>query len=108
MLAWTIYSSFIGVALLLMLPREQVRLALVGLAEVERLEERPAADGVCSFVAFARGHGDAARSAIAQSVVNHGWSLLEIKPVALSLEDLFIRLVTKEEDTKEGAKVDHV
>jgi len=89
-------------------PREQVRLALVGLAEVERLEERPAADGVCSFVAFARGHGDAARSAIAQSVVNHGWSLLEIKPVALSLEDLFIRLVTKEEDTKEGAKVDHV
>jgi hypothetical protein len=30
-------------------------------------------------------------------VVQHGWGLLEVKPMALSLEDLFMRLVTKEE-----------
>jgi hypothetical protein len=35
--------------------------------------------------------------ALAACVVQHGWSLLEVKPMALSLEDLFMRLVTKEE-----------
>jgi len=81
-------------------PREAVRNAILGVAQVERVEERPVeggADGACSFVAFSRGGGDAVRAAIANQVVQHGWSLLEIKPMALSLEDLFVRLVTKEE-----------
>ena len=78
-------------------PREAVRPALEALAEVERIEDRGGSDGVCSLIAVSRGHGDAARSAIAQCVVNHGWGLLEIKPVALSLEDLFMRLVTRED-----------
>ncbi len=78
-------------------PRETVRPALEALAEVERIEDRESAGGVCSFIAVSRGHGGAARSAIAQCIVNHGWGLLEIKPVAMSLEDLFMRLVTKED-----------
>jgi ABC-2 type transport system ATP-binding protein len=80
-------------------PRDQVSQALSSLPEVERIEERPAAgaNGVCTFLAYSRGNSDAARSAIAQSIVRHEWGLLEIKPVAFSLEDLFMRLVTKED-----------
>src|SRR6202166_164437 len=47
-------------------PSPAAREALAGVKFVERLEERAAADGLCSFLAFARGRGDAARSAIAQ------------------------------------------
>jgi hypothetical protein len=77
-----------------------VREALTAVNFVERLEDRPVdagATGLCSFVAFSTGHGDEIRSALAACVVQHGWNLLEIKPMALSLEDLFMRLVTKEE-----------
>jgi ABC-2 type transport system ATP-binding protein len=38
------------------------------------------------------------RDAIAQSIVASGWSLLEIHMLQPSLEDVFIRLVTEEQD----------
>jgi ABC-2 type transport system ATP-binding protein len=81
-------------------PAPAVREALTGVNFVERVEDRPVdagASGVCSFVAFSNGHGEEVRSALAACVVQHGWNLLEIKPMALSLEDLFMRLVTKED-----------
>jgi ABC-2 type transport system ATP-binding protein len=81
-------------------PSPAVREALTAVNFVERLEDRPVdagTTGLCSFVAFSTGHGDEIRSALAACVVQHGWNLLEIKPMALSLEDLFMRLVTKEE-----------
>jgi ABC-2 type transport system ATP-binding protein len=81
-------------------PREAVKTVLRALPQIDRLEERPAEagpDGACSFVAFAQ-NGEAARSAIAAAIVQNGWGLLEIKPVALSLEDLFMRLVTGGDD----------
>ncbi len=81
-------------------PSPAVREALTAVRFVERLEDRPVdagATGVCSFIAYSSGHGDEIRSALAVCVVQHGWNLLEIKPVALSLEDLFMRLVTKED-----------
>jgi gliding motility-associated transport system ATP-binding protein len=81
-------------------PTEQVRATLAAVAGIERLADRPAdgaQSGVCSFLVFSKGQGDAVRGALAAVVVQHGWSLLEIKPMALSLEDLFMRLVTKEE-----------
>jgi hypothetical protein len=68
---------------------------------VERLEERAGdgtVNGACSFIAFSQLQGDTVRAAIASSVVQHGWNLLEIKPIALSLEDLFMRLVTREDE----------
>ena len=81
-------------------PKEAVRAALGAVAHVDRLEERRAEapqDGVCSFVAHSKGHGDEVRSALASAVVRNGWNLLEIKPVALSLEELFMKIVTSEE-----------
>jgi len=81
-------------------PSPAVREALTAVNFVQRLEDRPTdagSNGVCSFVAYSSGHGEEVRSALAACVVQHGWSLLEVKPMALSLEDLFMRLVTKEE-----------
>jgi ABC-2 type transport system ATP-binding protein len=81
-------------------PSPAVREALTAVRFVQRLEDRPVeggANGVCAFVAFSSGHGDEVRSALAACVVQHGWNLLEVKPMALSLEDLFMRLVTRED-----------
>jgi ABC-2 type transport system ATP-binding protein len=81
-------------------PKDAVQQALTAIPGVDRLEERRGdapQDGVCSFVAFSTGHGDEVRGKMAQAVVQRGWNLLEIKPVALSLEDLFVRIVTSEE-----------
>ena len=81
-------------------PSPAVREALSAVNFVQRLEDRPVesdTNGVCTFVAYSSGHGEEVRSALAACVVQHGWGLLEVKPMALSLEDLFMRLVTKEE-----------
>jgi ABC-2 type transport system ATP-binding protein len=81
-------------------PKESVQQVLSGVAGVQKVEERMGdapQNGVCSFVAFSSGQGDQIRGAMAAAVVQHGWNLLEIKPVALSLEDLFMRIVTSEQ-----------
>jgi ABC-2 type transport system ATP-binding protein len=81
-------------------PKDLVQQALLGVGGVQRVEERigdAPQNGVCSFVAFSSGEGDQIRGAMASAIVQHGWSLLEIKPVALSLEDLFMRIVTSEQ-----------
>ncbi len=41
--------------------------------------------------------GQDVRAAVAQSIVAGGWSLLEMRTIRPSLEDVFIRLVTEEE-----------
>ena len=37
------------------------------------------------------------RRTLAATVVNHGWGLLELRGISVSLEDVFINLITKEE-----------
>ena len=81
-------------------PIDQVRKALAAVPNVQSVEDRPVdatQPGTCSFNVLSTGQGDQVRSALAACVVQNHWSLLEIKPMALSLEDLFMRLVTKEE-----------
>jgi len=82
-------------------PRDEVAATLRQLPNIDRVEERAGdapADGICSFIAYSRDGGEAVRAAIATSVVRSGWNLLEIKPVSLTLEDLFMRLVTREDE----------
>ena len=38
------------------------------------------------------------RPAVAAAVVNNGWDLLELRPLDMSLEDIFLQLTTKEEE----------
>lgn len=51
--------------------------------------------GICEFVVCS-GAGESMSKTIAAAIVAHGWGVLEIRPLSLSLEDLFVRLVTKE------------
>jgi ABC-2 type transport system ATP-binding protein len=78
-------------------PAGEVRAVLAALAGVERVE---GADGavdtpVPEFIVHSRG-GESVRKAIAAAVVGRGWGLIEVRPLTLSLEDLFVRLVTEE------------
>ena len=57
---------------------------------------------MCEFIAHSQSDASGVRKAIAATVVGHGWGLIEVRPLALSLEDLFVRLVTKEEISEAG------
>jgi ABC-2 type transport system ATP-binding protein len=81
-------------------PTDKIREALSAVPNVQRVQDQPVdatQPGTSGFVVFSSGQGQEIRSALAACVVTNGWSLLEVKPVAMSLEDLFMRLVTREE-----------
>ena len=44
------------------------------------------------------------RSELAKSVIDNGWSLYNLQAVSLSLEDIFLRLTTNEEEIFEEKK----
>ena len=39
---------------------------------------------------------DEVRGAVGRTIVERGWTLLEVSPIALTLEDLFVKLVRGE------------
>jgi ABC-2 type transport system ATP-binding protein len=43
--------------------------------------------------------GHDVRREIASAVVSQGWGLLELRPLRMSLEEIFLRLTTEEADT---------
>ncbi len=79
-------------------PRDAVRGVLSAVPGVSRVDatDGAAPAGVCELIAHSSS-GTAVQKAIAAAVVGHGWGLIEVRPLALSLEDLFVRLVTEEE-----------
>jgi len=51
--------------------------------------------GVPAFeVESERGHD--VRRVLANTIVGHGWGLLELRPVRMSLEEIFLSLTTEE------------
>ena len=44
------------------------------------------------------------RSELAKSIIDNGWSLYNLQAVSLSLEDIFLRLTTNEEEIREETK----
>ncbi|MEJ2716616.1 MAG: ATP-binding cassette domain-containing protein [Deltaproteobacteria bacterium] len=79
-------------------PVDEVRSALAGVRGVLSVEPRgePGDDKV-TFVVDADTNIDV-RSDLSRTVVGKGWDLLELAPVDVSLEDVFIDLVTEEAD----------
>jgi ABC-2 type transport system ATP-binding protein len=64
--------------------------------QVDVTDRGSAGEGsICEFVVFSRA-GEPISKTIAAAIVAHGWGLIEVRPLSLSLEDLFVRLVTKE------------
>ncbi len=72
--------------------------ALGRLPGVTRVVESDRRDGVVGYeVESERGHD--VRSELARAVVTSGWGLLELRPMRMSLEDIFLSLTTDEAPT---------
>jgi ABC-2 type transport system ATP-binding protein len=81
-------------------PAELIGQSLRALPGVERVEARGAADGAATFVLESARARDVRRDVV-QLVTQQRWALLELRPLGLSLEDLFIRVVAGEEQDDE-------
>ena len=75
--------------------RDAVLAALRELPELDDVREEPSTDGVVTVIVRSA-HGDDARRALAAHVVGRGFGLLEVRPLPMTLEDLFVRLVRSE------------
>ena len=83
-------------------PREAVMGQLRGLPHVMDVTEGGGVDGTHIYtVAFALGHD--LREQLAASIVGQGWGLLELRPVRLSLEEIFLEIITEEREMPEMA-----
>jgi ABC-2 type transport system ATP-binding protein len=77
-------------------PADLVGQSLRALPGVERVEARGVQDGVGTYV-LESGRARDVRREVVQLVTQQRWGLLELRPLGLSLEDLFIRVVAGEE-----------
>lgn len=81
-----------------------VRQKLEQVSGVSRVIEKDAKDNRCSFEVESL-QGCSVRSDLARAVVEAGWNLFELRPVAFSLEDIFLQLTASEkEDLSGGSK----
>ena len=72
--------------------------ALHGIGGVTRIVEADRRDGVVGYeVQSERGHD--VRRDLARTIVTSGWGLLELRPLRVSLEDVFLSLTTEETET---------
>jgi ABC-2 type transport system ATP-binding protein len=92
----TIYVEVAG-------PVEQVQGALQQVSSVTRVALDHRADASASFAVDSEKGADVRRD-IAAAVVGRGWGLLELRPMRISLEDIFLSLTTAEEKAED--KVD--
>jgi len=82
-------------------PAEEVKSALSGVPGVLNVTELEARGEVCVLSVEAEPDRDV-REAAAALVVKRGWGLRELSPVAMSLEDVYIKL-TADEGADDGA-----
>jgi ABC-2 type transport system ATP-binding protein len=76
-------------------PADSVQASLSAVAGVTRVAATPARDGLVDVeVDSERGHD--VRRELAAAVVTGGWGLLELRPMRMSLEDIFLSLTTEE------------
>ena len=81
---------------------DQVEAALTQLSGVLRAEAKDEArDGTVSFVVESERSRDLRRD-VSRAVVERGWGLLELRSADMTLEEIFIRLVTEEEQEVRG------
>jgi ABC-2 type transport system ATP-binding protein len=85
-------------------PRDEVIDQLRGLPRVLDVSVTGEDDGRHAFTVACELGADL-RERVAATVVQHGWGLLELRPVALTLEDIFLQIVTEEQpaDLSESA-----
>lgn len=78
-------------------PREVVQKHLQLIKGVRRVKVQETPKNTITSYIVESDKGMDLRRELARKVVNEGWGLLELKSMAMSLEDIFIQLVTTEE-----------
>ena len=78
-------------------PEDAVFTQLQGLEGVVNVEKDGAGSNGTSMYTLATIKDRDVRAEVAQVVVQQGWQLLELRPQRLSLEEVFVQLVTEEE-----------
>jgi ABC-2 type transport system ATP-binding protein len=76
-------------------PEADVRECLSRVLGVSQVSSVPAPNGRAEFSVQTE-KGLDARTELARAVVSSGWGLLELRPVGLSLEEIFLKLTTTE------------
>jgi gliding motility-associated transport system ATP-binding protein len=93
----TIYLQVAG-------PADQVETGLALLSGVTRVAASAGRDGLLDVEVDSE-HGMDVRRELAAAVVGRGWGLLELRPMRMSLEDIFLSLTT-EDDASAGRSQD--
>ncbi|MBI3694333.1 MAG: ATP-binding cassette domain-containing protein [Acidobacteria bacterium] len=84
-------------------PADQVAARLQGLAGVTRVTRKDGQAGRNSWeIETAKDHN--IRSLLAHAVVTSGWGLHELRPVGLSLEEIFLKLTTSDKAAEAAAE----
>ncbi|HEY4719437.1 MAG TPA: ATP-binding cassette domain-containing protein [Candidatus Methylomirabilis sp.] len=81
-------------------PPEQITRRLGEVNGVLRVQTKDGAGALCRYLVETEKSQDL-RQELARVICGSGWGLLELRPVDMSLEDIFIRLVTEEPVTSE-------
>jgi ABC-2 type transport system ATP-binding protein len=76
-------------------PLDSVQASLSSIPGVTRVAATPAKDGLLEVEVDSE-RGRDVRRELAAAVVNSGWGLLELRPMRMSLEDIFLSLTTEE------------
>jgi ABC-2 type transport system ATP-binding protein len=77
--------------------------ALASIAGVTRVVEADRRDGVIGYEVDSE-RGQDVRRDLARTVVSNGFGLLEMRPMRMSLEQIFLSLTTEESDDREAAE----
>ena len=76
-------------------PGANVKTTLEGIAGVTRVAAAESLGAVTAFEVSSESGRDVRRQ-LASAVVGHGWGLLELRPMRMSLEEIFLHLTTEE------------
>ncbi|MBF8250922.1 MAG: ABC transporter related [Deltaproteobacteria bacterium] len=76
-------------------PTQDVITGLQKIQGINKVNKKESSNGISEFILDTEKGIDIRRD-IAAGIVRSGWGLLELRPVEMSLEDIFIKLVTKE------------
>ena len=83
-------------------PADDVQRALQSIAGVTRVKVHDAKGDVTSFDIDAEKGADVRRE-VSAAIVRSGWGLLELRPMRVSLEDVFLSLITEEVEAEDVA-----
>jgi ABC-2 type transport system ATP-binding protein len=84
-------------------PEQDVTSALSAVAGVTRVDATPAKDGLLDVEVDSE-RGQDVRRELAAAIVTRGWGLLELRPMRMSLEEIFLSLTTEENAAAGGAE----